>query len=595
MLLPVALVAQVNYINGIVNQYTRVNAIAGNIITVNNTIFQIGDGALLIQMDAPNSNALSGNFEFGRVTAVNNLAMTVTLDSINQTYDVVNSNVQLVKVACTGNAIVNGVLTCAAYNAVTGTGGVLAISTCDPAFNPTQSNLILQANIDVSGKGFAGAINNTFAANGNGADPANQGGNNFGGPAGTPGGGYGAGGGGGGGAGGIGGGGGGMLSGGGGGVAAPGGGSAANGGNAAGTGTFNKTNKVFMGAGGGYEVHKNGGSAGTGGGIIFIFTDTLFGNGNLILADGAASANQACGGGNYPMFDHFGGGGGGQIIVRNTGGYVGNLTIAARGGNSNSCLETGGGGGGGGIWSDNVFPINVVTIVNGGISINAALNTQNGGIGLVIANPANPLYLDGDTSASIQGLFCKATVLLPVELLDFSGVCIQKDAVLKWKTGSEVNNDHFIIHRSLDGKTFAYAGKKAGSGNSSGILAYTFEDSNVFEKDQKVFYRLEQVDFNGFSTQSPVIVVRKNETNQEIQLSINKLTGEATMKVQSFGSDEVIIIVSDIPGRIVKSFPVTCSDGINTISFRIHELAPGSYMVRIEGKSGIRIKKFIVE
>ncbi|MFT6865275.1 MAG: hypothetical protein ACJA08_000092 [Cyclobacteriaceae bacterium] len=41
---------------------------------------------------------------------------------------------------------------------------------------------------------------------------------------------------------------------------------------------------------------------------------------------------------------------------------------------------------------------------------------------------------------------------LPIELLDFRAIAIDKDQVsLEWETVSEMNNDFFTLERSIDG------------------------------------------------------------------------------------------------------------------------------------------------
>ncbi|NNF01588.1 MAG: hypothetical protein HKN22_02800, partial [Bacteroidia bacterium] len=174
-------------IAGVINSYFKVTALVNaNTITVANSAgLKQWDLVIIIQMDAavpPFGNA--GHYELCQVAAIvgNNVQFTA---NIARAYTPVGNNVQLVKVARYVNPVVTGVLTCAAYNSVTGTGGVLALHTCN-------STLTLQANIDVTGKGFLGA-NSPFAnPNGAGTDPLVNGANGFAGAAGAPGGGYGA-------------------------------------------------------------------------------------------------------------------------------------------------------------------------------------------------------------------------------------------------------------------------------------------------------------------------------------------------------------------------------------------------------------------
>ncbi|HET9503492.1 MAG TPA: hypothetical protein VFO93_08120, partial [Hymenobacter sp.] len=69
---------------------------------------------------------------------------------------------------------------------------------------------------------------------------------------------------------------------------------------------------------------------------------------------------------------------------------------------------------------------------------------------------------------------------LPVVLVDFTAQAVaNRDALLRWGTASEKNNDHFDIERSLDGVRFATIGQLAGHGTTSAASSYTFTDANV--------------------------------------------------------------------------------------------------------------------
>ena len=86
--------------------------------------------------------------------------------------------------------------------------------------------------------------------------------------------------------------------------------------------------------------------------------------------------------------------------------------------------------------------------------------------------------------------------ILPVNLLTFTAEVINnKDALIKWSTLSEKNNNKFLIEKSTDGINFITIGSLNGAGNSSDILTYSFVDSNPSLKIN--YYRLKQIDFNG--------------------------------------------------------------------------------------------------
>lgn len=113
---------------------------------------------------------------------------------------------------------------------------------------------------------------------------------------------------------------------------------------------FPGENRLFLGGGGGTGTQtpsEPASKGGDGGGVIVIIADTIKStNGHTIRSNGADVTATALGGG--------GGGGGGGAIVVDANHYQGNVVFEARGGHggdTNNALYTGpGGGGGGGIY-----------------------------------------------------------------------------------------------------------------------------------------------------------------------------------------------------------------------------------------------------
>ena len=113
-------------------------------------------------------------------------------------------------------------------------------------------------------------------------------------------------------------------------------------------------NGIFLGGGGGSSTYTTGTASpgGNGGGIIIIITDTIIGNGRSIKADGAGATNASFNAG-------AGGGGGGGSVVLSLQSYSDKaLTISSKGGNGGTHpgFGDGGSGGGGFIWVSTSIP-----------------------------------------------------------------------------------------------------------------------------------------------------------------------------------------------------------------------------------------------
>ena len=69
---------------------------------------------------------------------------------------------------------------------------------------------------------------------------------------------------------------------------------------------------------------------------------------------------------------------------------------------------------------------------------------------------------------------------LPVELLYFeSQLAANHNVILNWATVSEINNSHFEIERSYNGRTFERVGEVNGNGNSQHQIDYSYLDESI--------------------------------------------------------------------------------------------------------------------
>jgi hypothetical protein len=101
---------------------------------------------------------------------------------------------------------------------------------------------------------------------------------------------------------------------------------------------------------------------------------------------------------------------------------------------------------------------------------------------------------------------------LPVTGLSLSGYWQNNTTLLKWTTLAEYNNHYFDIERRYANENdFVSIGRKYSlhsNGNSQTSSFYQWIDSNVTANRGPVQYRLKQVDYNGQSGLSNVVVVR---------------------------------------------------------------------------------------
>ncbi len=177
------------------------------------------------------------------------------------------------------------------------------------------------------------------------------------------------------------------------------------------------------------------------------------------------------------------------------------------------------------------------------------------------------------------------STILPIELLSFSATCNGKSSLIEWTTATEKNNDFFVLERSTDAINFKEIARVAGAGNTIEPNNYAYTDYGARSGDN--YYRLVQVDYDGTSTASEIIVANcPTETLGEPNVLAfpNPFEDNLTLHFENFGNIQATVEVYDMLGRMVHTQKVNCSQNDYEIILRLAGLSDGTYNVRISTK-----------
>ena len=144
---------------------------------------------------------------------------------------------------------------------------------------------------------------------------------------------------------------------------------------------------------------------------------------------------------------------------------------------------------------------------------------------------------------------------LPVEWLSFDAKLDNNKVDLNWATATELNNDYFIIQRSVDGKDFTDIGIVKGNVNSEVIQRYAFTDEHIAQYRSAVstiYYRLKQVDLDRRFDYSDIVSVKFESV--EFNVYPNPSFGQVELLFPE--SIESNIELSNINGKILLTQPV---------------------------------------
>ena len=181
---------------------------------------------------------------------------------------------------------------------------------------------------------------------------------------------------------------------------------------------------------------------------------------------------------------------------------------------------------------------------------------------------------------------------LPIELLSFSGSCVNGNVALKWATASETNNDYFSIERSHDGISFKSIATVDGAGNSSSVLNYSYTDNATLTTG--AYYRLRQTDFNGDSKSSPAVFV---ETCANTNTSIDVYSAGAsdfTVVTDAVVAGNYTVKIMNALGQQVTSKTIYISEGFSTTNIRLENIDDAMYFVTVTNGVDLSVTKKIV-
>lgn len=197
--------------------------------------------------------------------------------------------------------------------------------------------------------------------------------------------------------------------------------------------------------------------------------------------------------------------------------------------------------------------------------------------------PANGTYTGGRVDNNGIDLYIHNSgglySILPVELTSFTGSYKEMAVDLKWETATELNNQLFIIERSLDGRNFESIAQVNGAGTTSTPQSYQWTDNNVVPGNI-YYYRLKQVDFDGEFAHSAIINISIPSLAglHAGQFYPNPAKDRVSLGIYSDKTvDGAIIRFVGMDGRIVMEKILRINEGYNNFDFSIGLLPSGIY------------------
>jgi len=202
---------------------------------------------------------------------------------------------------------------------------------------------------------------------------------------------------------------------------------------------------------------------------------------------------------------------------------------------------------------------------------------------------------DANTSGKLNDLWKISSfgAVLPVQLLNFSGVLNNNVAQLKWQTTQEFNFSHFTIQRSFDGNNFTDIGRV----NGRGYLyqsEYIFNDNDLQNHtEQNVFYRLQLTDKDGQIAYSKVVRFNRSQTGLTMSLFPNPAVRNLNLSFDQRQSGKLAISITNLNGVKVITQIENIAAGRASINIDVNALPAATYIISVTNESGTMQRKFV--
>ncbi|MEI6507900.1 MAG: choice-of-anchor D domain-containing protein [Bacteroidota bacterium] len=175
--------------------------------------------------------------------------------------------------------------------------------------------------------------------------------------------------------------------------------------------------------------------------------------------------------------------------------------------------------------------------------------------------------------------------LLPVKWLSVSGAKNNADAIIKWQTANEKNNDHYVVER-LKGNTFEEIALVTAKQNTQSLSDYNYTDKNIFATNNaREYYRIKQIDKDGKYSYSSTVAINDNSKTDDVSIAIfpNPASNSLNIVASKIFVGNTKIDVIDVTGKTLQSQVFNANE---KLSLNISSLESGIYFVRISTLNG---------
>jgi len=181
------------------------------------------------------------------------------------------------------------------------------------------------------------------------------------------------------------------------------------------------------------------------------------------------------------------------------------------------------------------------------------------------------------------------SITVPLEWVEFWGENRGEFNYLEWTVANEVNVSHYEVERALgQASEFEYIGSVISQEIEFVELSYDFDDYDITE-NTTYYYRIKQIDKDGYSSYSDIIAIKINpELAEELKQLVvypNPITaGELLLvNITTDKVEELTGEIYDMKGALIRTLDLGMSNvGLKNVEVDVTDFPAGAYILRIQ-------------
>lgn len=239
-----------------------------------------------------------------------------------------------------------------------------------------------------------------------------------------------------------------------------------------------------------------------------------------------------------------------------------------------------------GVPGSNVLPVKIDSVIGNSLNftdVNLPNNTTGyyyiditNGTSRIVTSPI--WYIRSDASGGP----------LAVKLNSFNVQKIDNSAKITWSTEQETNSSHFVIERSVDGRTWNAIATVAAAGNSTHRINYSIYDNAPMKGIN--YYRLKEVDRDAKFDYSTIEKALFN-SNYTAEVVPNPATDFINLYIVKSGTQTAKIQVLNTAGKLV--YQTTSAQ--SHVQLSTSGMSKGMYYVKVVDAENVTTLKVLVQ